>query len=90
MTFEKPTYSNNRIKVPNVGLAGGVGTVYFLLVLYKQINIDGNNTYVNIRLNEQPSAEQMLNCENWEGLPAEGCARAVYSSTKLTVTFDNI
>ena len=90
VTFDKPTFSNNQIKVPNVGLAGGVGTVYLLLVLYKQINIDGNNTYVNIRMNEQPSEEQMLNCENWEGLQAEGCARAVYSSTKMTVTFRNI
>ena len=90
VTFDKPTFSNNMIKVPNVGLAGGVGTVYFLLVLYKQINIDGNNTYVNIRMNEQPSEEQMLNCENWEGLEAQGCARAVYSSTKLTVSFSNI
>ena len=87
VSFDKPSYSNNKIRVPNVGLAGGVGTVYFLLILYKQINIDGNNTFVNIRMNEQPSEEQMLNCENWEGLPAEGCARAVYSESKLTVTF---
>ena len=90
VNFDKPEYNNGQIKITNVEIGGGIGTVYFLLVLYKQINVDGNNTFVNIRLNEEPTHEQMLNCENWQGLSAEGCARAVFSESKLTVTFDNI
>lgn len=31
------------------------GTVYFVLVLYKQVLIDGNNSYVKIRLNADPT-----------------------------------
>ena len=58
-------YSNGRITLTDVGIAGGVGTIYFLLVFYKEINLDGNNTFVNIRLNEPPSDEEILNCENW-------------------------
>ena len=57
VSFDKPVYSNGRITLTNVGIAGGVGTIYFLLVFYKEINLDGNNTYVNIRLNEPPSEE---------------------------------
>jgi hypothetical protein len=52
--------------------------------------MDGNNSYVRIRLNADPTQEQILNCQNWEGLPAEGCARAVYSYKPQTVTFTAI
>lgn len=55
ISFDKPEYKNNAIKITNVEVGGGKGTVYFLLILYKQINIDGNNTYVDIRLNEPPT-----------------------------------
>lgn len=32
----------------------------------------------------------MLNCENWEGVQAEGCARAIYSGKDLSLTFTGI
>lgn len=60
------------------------------MVLYKQIVIDGNNSYVQIRLNTEPTREQILQCRNWENLPVQGCARAVYSYNALSVTFSNI
>lgn len=66
------------------------GTAYFVLVLYKQVNLDGNNSYVKIRLNADPSQEQILNCRNYQGLAAEGCARAVYSYSAQTVVFPSI
>lgn len=75
--------------MPNIRLSG-YGTVYFILVLYKQVNVDGNNSYVKIRLNADPTQEQMLNCENWEGLTAEGCARSTYSFVAQTVVFPSI
>lgn len=73
-------------------IVGNVGTVYFVLVLYKQISaLPDGTTSVNIRLNSVPSAEQVLNCENWQGETAEGCARAVYTSVSgLQVTFSGI
>lgn len=71
VSFDDPVYNQGSatITVSNVGLSF-TGTVYFVLVLYKQVHIDGNNSYVNIRLNESPNQEQILNCLNWQNLPA--------------------
>jgi hypothetical protein len=43
------------------------GTVYFLLVLFKQFVTDAAKGYtsVKIRLNTDPSPWQMANCKNW-------------------------
>ncbi len=69
-----------------------MGTVYFVLVLYKQIVTNSDGTFaVNIRLNEPPTAEQVLNCENWQGETANGCGRAVYTGiSALTLTFSGV
>ena len=92
VSFSQPVYdkANNQIKIHNSKVSGGFGTVYYLLVLFKEINLDGNNSYVNIRMNEPPSREEMLNCETWEGKPAAGCARSSYSYTPQTVVFPNV
>jgi hypothetical protein len=56
VSFDTPSYNSDTatITVPNIQLSN-YGTVYFVLVLYKQVNIDGNNSYVKIRLNGQPT-----------------------------------
>ena len=92
VSFSQPEYdsSNQRIVIRNSRVLGGYGSVYYLVVLYKEINLDGNNSYVNIIMNEKPSREQILNCETWEGRPAAGCARSTYSYSTQTVTFDGI
>lgn len=91
VSFNKPVFdsSTETVTVSNIQMTGQ-GTVYFGLYLYKEIILDGNNSYVNIRLGTEPTKEQILNCENWEGLPAEGCARAVFSETSVEVTFSNV
>lgn len=63
------------------------GTVYFLLVLFKQFVTDPTTNYtsVKIRLNTEPSPWQIVNCKNWQNNTAEGCARAVYSGDPLRV-----
>jgi hypothetical protein len=66
--FTTPIYNSHTsvLTVSNVQIVGSIGTVYFILVLYKQISNDGNGTTsVNIRMNYAPSAEQVLNCQNW-------------------------
>jgi hypothetical protein len=92
--FNAPTYNSGTLilTVTNIQLIGNVGTVYFILVLYKQIvtNPDGT-TAVNIRLNGPPTAEQVLNCQNWQGETANGCGRAVYTGiSSLTLTFSGV
>lgn len=54
--FSKPSLSGGILTVGNIQLVGGVGSVYFALVLYKQIAVNGNNTFVSIRMNQAPSA----------------------------------
>ena len=56
VSFDKPVYTQSTatISVPNIVLSN-YGSVYFVLVLYKQVTIDGNNSYVKIRLNSAPS-----------------------------------
>lgn len=91
--FDTPIFSStsHTLTINNVQLIGGVGTVYFVLVLYKQISINGNMTSVQIRMNKVPSAEQVLNCQSWMSVAAEGCARAVYSGvSSLTITFTGV
>jgi len=42
-------------------------------------------------MNKVPSAEQVLNCQSWMSVAAEGCARAVYSGvSSLTITFTGV
>jgi len=42
-------------------------------------------------MNEIPTAEQILNCKNWQEIAVSGCARAVYSGVSpLTVTFSGV
>ncbi len=48
-------------------------------------------TEVNIRLNYVPTAEQILNCENWDQVTQTTCARAIYTGVSpLTITFSSI
>ena len=56
VSFDEPVYSQNyaTITIPNIALSD-FGTTYFVLVLYKQISLNGNNSYVKIRLNDQPT-----------------------------------
>ena len=53
-----------QIIINNVQIIGGTGTIYFLLVFYKEIvvNSTSGHTTVNIRMNQQPTNEQILNC----------------------------
>jgi hypothetical protein len=92
--FTTPTYNSQTLTltVANIQFSGSIGTVYFVLVLYKQIsNSNNGSTFVNIRMNDAPSAEQVLNCQNWYGNLADGCARAVYTGVSpLTVTFSGV
>lgn len=93
--FDTPDYraASKQLFVSNIQVIGGTGTVYFVLVFYKEIKIDNStgHTTVNIRMNKVPSVEQVLNCENWLGQTAEGCARAVYTGVgSLTAIFAGI
>ena len=66
--YNTPSYNSvtRQLTINNVQIIGGSGTVYFVLVLYKTIVMGGNNgTTVNIRLNNVPTVEQVLNCQNW-------------------------
>ena len=77
----------------NVQILGGVGTIYFVLIYYKTIIFDSATgmTTVNIRMNQAPTVEQILNCQSWLGQKAEGCARAVYTGVSpLSVVFPNV
>ena len=90
--YSTPSYNSatKQLTVNNVQVLGGSGTVYFVLVLYKTIVLDSNTgtSTVNIRLNQPPSVEQILNCQNWLSSTAEGCARAVYTGVApLNVVF---
>jgi hypothetical protein len=92
--FTAPVYNSTTgmLTVNGIQIVGNVGTVYFLLVLYKQIVSIGNGTTsVNIRMNAAPTAEQVLNCQNWQGETADGCARAIYTRiSPLSVTFSGV
>jgi hypothetical protein len=71
VSFSKPIFdtTTNKIVINDVMLNGvpDHGTVYFLLVLFKQFVTDATNgfTSVKIRLNTDPSPWQMANCKNW-------------------------
>lgn len=91
--FDTPVFDSvtHSVTINNIQMMGGIGSVYFVLVLYKQISINGEMTSVSIRLNYAPSAEQVLNCQSWLNIAADGCARAVYSGVaSLKVTFTGI
>ena len=93
--YNTPSYNSvsRQLTVSNVQILGGVGTVYFVIVHYKTIVVDLNtgSTTVNIKLNNAPSVEQVLNCQNWLGETAQGCARAVYTGVApLDVVFPSV
>lgn len=93
--FTTPSYtsSNKVLTLNNVQLVGGVGSIYFVLVLYKQIsvNLTTKASTVNVRMNKAPTTEQVLNCLNWMGETAEGCGRAVYTGVApLSVVFTQV
>ena len=92
--FSTPSFNENTLTltISNVQIIGNVGTVYFALVLYKQISKTATgSTFVNIRMNEVPTAWQVMNCKYWQNYTASGCARAVYSGvTPLTVTMTGV
>lgn len=56
VSFDEPVFNSasNTITISNVRLSN-FGSVYFVLVLYKQVEINGNNSYVKIRLNAAPN-----------------------------------
>jgi len=56
VSFDDPVFNSasNTITISNVRLSN-FGSVYFVLVLYKQVEINGNNSYVKIRLNAAPN-----------------------------------
>lgn len=57
--FTTPSYNsfNKLLSVGNVQIVGGHGTIYFVLVLYKQIAVNNTlkSTTVNIRMNQPPT-----------------------------------
>jgi len=57
--FTTPSYNPNNtvLTLSNVQLVGGQGSIYFVLVLYKQISADYTikATTVNIRMNQMPT-----------------------------------
>ena len=64
--YNTPSYNSvsKQLTVSEVQLVGGEGAVYFILVQYKTIQINNitGSTTVSIRMNNDPSAEQVLNC----------------------------
>lgn len=79
--FDTPTFSNGVITINNVRV-NGIGSVYFILQLQKQIfynNITGE-TNITIKLDNLPSTEQIFNCHDWNGAGVVGCARAVLNT----------
>lgn len=92
--FNTPSYNTatSLLTISNVQIIGNVGTIYFVLVITKQIaKLSNGNTVVNIRMNQPPSSKQILNCQNWQGLPADGCGRAIYTGVgPLTVTMSGV
>lgn len=64
--YTTPIYqqATKQLTVKNVQIVGGTGSVYFVLVFYKVIVVDSasGHTTVNIRMNKEPSVEQVLNC----------------------------
>jgi hypothetical protein len=56
--FNTPSYNSltHVLTVSNIQILGGVGSVYFVLVLYKQISSVGSASTVNIRMNQPPTA----------------------------------
>lgn len=65
--FRTPTYNSatNIMTISDTQIVGSEGTIYFIAVLYKTIVLTSNSTYVNIKLNYVPTAEQIMNCQNW-------------------------
>ena len=57
--FTTPSYNylTTTLTVKNVQIVGGVGSIYFVLVLYKQISVNSitNETTVNVRINKPPT-----------------------------------
>jgi len=92
VSYSMPVYDAiaHTITISNIAISGGVGSIYFLLVLYKQIVVAPSGTTVNIRLNVPPTQEQLINCVTWQKIVAEGCARAVYSGSKVQISFGSI
>lgn len=96
VSFSKPIFdpATNQVIIDNIMVMGNVefGTVYFVLVLYKQFVTDAvtNETSVKIRLNADPTPWQMLNCKNWQNNTAEACARAVYSGDLLSIQLNGV
>ena len=93
--YSTPAYNSvtKQLVVSNVQVMGGQGTVYFVLVHYKTIVVDHvtGTTTVNIKMNKQPTVEQVINCQNWLAETTTTCARAVYSgSASIGVTFANV
>lgn len=57
--FTTPSYNSltNILSVGNIQIVGGHGTVYFVLILYKQIAVNDTlkSTTVNVRMNQSPT-----------------------------------
>lgn len=86
--FDTPTFSNGVITINNVRLSG-IGAVYFILQLQKQIfynNITGE-TNITIKMDSQPTTEQIFNCHDWNGASVVGCARAVLNTPSEVFNF---
>jgi hypothetical protein len=66
-----------------------VGSVYFILDMTKQIsfnNISGTSS-ISIKMNAAPTAQQVLNCQDWYNNTATGCARAVLNTGAVIIIF---
>jgi len=57
--FTTPSYNSlsNLLSVGNVQIVGGHGSVYFVLILYKQISVNDTlkSTTFNVRMNQPPT-----------------------------------
>jgi len=91
VSYSQPVYdvTHGTITISNIRMST-VGSVYFLLVLYKQIVVTPSGTTVKIRLNSPPTQDQLINCLTWQNSVADGCARAVYSGTNVQISFSGI
>ena len=92
--FDHPSYNSNGaiLTTSNIQITGSVGNVYFVLVLYKEIGTNSaGQTFVNIRMNEAPTSEQVLNCQNYKSEPAQGCGRVTYSGVETqSISFTGV
>lgn len=94
MNLNIQTYSKGAYKVYITGIQMSVpGTIYFLLVSYKNITTNQitSQTKISIKTLVTPSSDQIASCTDGSGYPGVQCMRVVAQSGKsYSLTLPNI